>query len=225
VIATEQAALHLRSQELVAEIAHPSGYYTGVADAPSDLELLAAWRAGDLRAGDALVSRHWDGIARFFRAKVGDDAADLIAQTFLACVEAIDRIEGDNVRGYLFGVARRRLADHFRRRARTPALDPGVSSLADLAPGAITELGRRERDALLRDALARIPLDDQIALELFHLEHLSTRELAAVLDVPENTVRSRLGRARDKLRAVLAERASPDAARLAESQLDPNPSD
>ena len=196
-----------------------------MASAPSDLELLVAWRGGDARAGDALVSRHWASVARFFRAKAGADAADLIAQTFLACVEAIDRIEGDNVRGYLFGVARKRLADHFRRRARTPELDAGVSSLADLAPGAITELGNRERDALLRDALTRIPLDDQIALELSYFEHLSTRELATALDVPENTVRSRLVRARDKLRKALAERGSLEEAQLAESQLDASASD
>jgi len=166
------------------------------------------------------VSRHWTSISRFFRAKVGDDGADLISQTFLACVEGKDRIEGDNVKAYLFAVARRRLADHFRRRARAPAVDFGLSSLADLATGPATELGRRQRGELLRDALARIPLDDQIALELAYFESLSTRELASVLEVPENTVRSRLSRARDKLRAVLSELGTPDEAKLAESQLD-----
>jgi RNA polymerase sigma factor (sigma-70 family) len=186
----------------------------------SDLELLDAWRAGDTRSGDELVSRHWTSISRFFRAKVGDDGADLISQTFLACVEGKDRIEGDNVKAYLFAVARRRLADHFRRRARAPAVDFGLSSLADLATGPATELGRRQRGELLRDALARIPLDDQIALELAYFESLSTRELASVLEVPENTVRSRLSRARDKLRAVLSELGTPDEAKLAESQLD-----
>ncbi|MEO8703870.1 MAG: sigma-70 family RNA polymerase sigma factor [Kofleriaceae bacterium] len=185
----------------------------------SDHELLEAWRGGDKHAGDELVSRHWTSVSRFFRAKVGDDGADLISQTFLACVEGKDRIEGDNVKAYLFACARRRLADHFRRRARTPALDFAVSSLADLATGPLTELGRRQRGELLREGLARIPLDDQIALELAYFESMSTRELAAVLEIPENTVRSRLSRARAKLRAALAELASPEDAKLAESQL------
>ena len=186
----------------------------------SDLELLDAWRAGDSVAGDELVSRHWTSISRFFRAKVGDDGADLISQTFLACVENKDRIEGDNIKAYLFAVARRRLADHFRRRARTPAVDFGLSSLADLAPGPVTELGERRRGELLRDGLAKIPLDDQIALELSYFEAMSTREIAGVLEIPENTVRSRLSRARDKLRAALADLGSPEDAKLAESQLD-----
>jgi RNA polymerase sigma-70 factor (ECF subfamily) len=186
----------------------------------SDFELLDAWRAGDLAAGNDLVTRYWTSISRFFRSKIGDDGADLISQTFLACVEGRDRIDGDNVRAYLFATARRRLADHFRKRARAPELDVALSSLVDLATGPVTQLGRRERGELLHSALARIPLDDQIALELAYFEQLSTRELAGVLDIPEPTVRSRLSRARDKLRDRLAELGTPDEARLAESQLE-----
>ena len=186
----------------------------------TDLELLDAWRGGQASAGEELVARHWTSIARFFRAKVGDDGADLISQTFLACVEARDRIEGDNVKAYLFAVARRRLADHFRTRARSPLVDLALSSLADLAPGPATELTRRQRGALLRDGLTRIPLDDQIALELSYFEEMSTREIAAVLEIDENTVRSRLSRARDRLRVALAQLAPPDEAAVAESQLD-----
>lgn len=183
----------------------------------TDLELLDAWRSNDAKAGQELVTRHWSAISRFFRAKVGDDGADLISQTFLACVEGKETIE--NVRAYLFGVARRRLADHFRTRARAPGMDLAMSSLADLAPGPATELDRHQRAELLMVALTRIPLDDQIAIELSYFEGLSTRELAAVLEIPENTVRSRLSRARDKLRAALAGLGTPEEAALAESQL------
>ena len=165
------------------------------------------------------MSRHWASISRFFRAKVGDDGADLISQTFLACVESKDAIEGDNIKAYLFGVARRRLADQLRKRMRAPAIDFAISSLVDLGTGPATALARRQRSELLRDGLARIPLDDQIALELAYFEAMSTREIAAVLEVAENTVRSRLSRARDKLRAALAELAAPDEAADAESQL------
>jgi RNA polymerase sigma factor (sigma-70 family) len=190
-----------------------------VATGLDDLQLLDAWRAGDLRAGDELVSRHWASISRFFRTKIGDDGADLISQVFLACVEGKDRIEGDNIKAYLFAIARRRLADHFRKRSRAPIQDFGLSSLADLASGPATALGKQQRRELLRDGLARIPLDDQIALELSYFEGLSTRELAGVLEIPENTVRSRLSRAREKLRVVLAELGTSEEVSLVESQL------
>jgi len=186
----------------------------------SDGELLAGWRGGDNAAGQQLVERHWSSIARFFRSKIGDDGADLISQTFLACVEARDRIEGDNVKAYLFSVARRRLADHFRSRARSPSIDFSASSVIDLGTGPTTHVSRRERRELLHDALARIPLDDQIALELAYFEGMSMREIASVLELQENTVRSRLARAREKLRSVLAALGPPEDAAFAESQLD-----
>lgn len=187
------------------------------ADVASDADLLASWRAGDLAAGDALVSRHWASIARFFRSKIGDDGADLISQTFLACVENVDSIE--HIKAFLFSVARRRLADHLRQRARTPDLDLGLSSLVDLGPGPVTELGAREQKELLYAGLARIPLDDQIALELAYFEGMAGDEIARVLEINENTVRSRLSRAREKLREALASLASPEEAALAESGL------
>jgi RNA polymerase sigma-70 factor (ECF subfamily) len=187
----------------------------------SDVELLDAWRGGDPAAGEELVARHWTSVSRFFRSKIGDDGADLISQTFLACVEGRDRIEGDNIKAYLFAVARRRLADHFRKRARTPSLDFAASSVIDLGTGPVTHVSRRQRSELLRDGLARIPLDDQIALELAYFEGLSTRDIAAVLEIGENTVRSRLSRAREKLREVLATLATAEDAAFADSQLGP----
>jgi len=183
---------------------------------PSDQDLLAGWRAGDLAQGDALVTRYWASIARFFRSKIGDDGADLISQTFLACVENKDAIE--HVKAFLFAVARRRLADHLRARAKAP-IDLAMSSIADLGPGPVTELGARERKELLLAGLAKIPIDDQIALELAYFEGMEGDDIARVLEINANTVRSRLSRARDKLRAALAELGTADEAALAESQL------
>jgi RNA polymerase sigma factor (sigma-70 family) len=190
-------------------------WYTASAVA-EDLELLERWRKGDNTAGDALVTRYWTSIARFFRSKIGDDGADLISQTFLACVENRDSIA--NVKAFLFAVARRRLADHLRGQRRGP-VDLAVSSLIDLSPGPVTELDARERTELLRAGLARIPLDDQIAIELAYFEAMSTEDIANVLEINPNTVRSRLSRAREKLREILAVLASPDEAALAEAQL------
>lgn len=185
----------------------------------SDRELLEHWRGGDARAGEELVSRHWTSISRFFRSKVGDESADLISQTFLACVEGRDRIDGDDVRAYLFAVARKRLADHFRRGLRAPTVDLSVQSLADFRTGPATQLDRHERAELLRRAMSIIPVDDQIALELLYFEELPTRQIAAVLEIGDNTVRSRLARAKEKLERALRELASDQEAAQVESLL------
>jgi RNA polymerase sigma-70 factor (ECF subfamily) len=167
-------------------------------------QLLEAWRAGDAEAGSALVGEHFEAISRFFRAKLGDDVEDIIQETFLACVEARDRIEG-NFRGYLFGVATRRLFQHLRDRYKQRNLDFSVSSLADLRTTPSEGVARNQRAELIRSALRQLPLDAQLTLELAYWEGLSGAEIAAALDVEPGTVRSRLTRARSRLREIVVE--------------------
>lgn len=173
-----------------------------VADMQTDRELLDAWCAGDRDAGDALVRRHFDAVCRFFRGKLGDDVEDLIQRTFQICTARRDALgpEG-SFRGYLFGIARHLLLDHLRRRYRRDAADDiTAQSLADLGTSPSAAVARNEREALLREALHRIPLEQRIILELAHWEGLSGREIAEALEIGENTVRSRLSRARAALR-------------------------
>lgn len=184
----------------------------------SDSELLERWRGGDRAAGDQLVDRYFLPVSRFFRGKVGADAADLISATFLACVEGRDRIGEAGFRAYLFGVARRRLADHFR--GQRDEVDLADLSLADLRTSPSGKLARAESGALLRAALETIPVDDQIALELAYWEELTGDEIAGVLGVAANTARSRLSRARGRLRAALEQLATPAEAALADAELD-----
>jgi RNA polymerase sigma factor (sigma-70 family) len=167
------------------------------------LELLDAWRGGDAEAGSALVAEHFEEVSRFFRAKLGDDVEDLIQETFLACVEGRDRIEG-SFRGYLFGVATRRLFQHLRSRYKHD-LDGSVSSLADLGSTPSEGVARNQRAELIRAALRRIPLEAQLILELSYWEGLSGAEIAAALDIEPGTVRSRLSRARSRLRELVIE--------------------
>jgi RNA polymerase sigma-70 factor (ECF subfamily) len=184
----------------------------------SDLELLDAWRAGDADAGDQLFERHFDALYRFFAAKLASGVEDAIQQTLLACVEARERIRGDGgFRGFLFGIARHQLYAAFRERYRAAEVDPSVSSIADLGPSPASAIGDRREHKLLLDALRSIPLDLQVALELSLWEGLSGPEMAAALDLPEGTVRSRLRRAREALEARIAELA--ESADLAASTL------
>jgi len=82
-----------------------------------------------------------------------------------------------------------------------------VSSIMDLTPRPSRVVAERREQQLLLAALRAIPVDLQIAVELYYWEGLSGSELAAVLDVPEGTVRSRLRRAREALAARMVELA------------------
>lgn len=165
--------------------------------------LLEAWRGGDLRAGDALVERHSAIVVRFFRSKLGDDIDDFVQQTFTDVVRARDRLSG-SFRAYLLAVARHRLVDELRRRLRRPeALDIATMSLEDIGTSLSQRFARDERKLAMLRALRGLPVDFQIVLELAYWEDLSGAEIAEVVGVPPNTVRSRLARAREALRAAL----------------------
>jgi RNA polymerase sigma-70 factor (ECF subfamily) len=188
----------------------------------SDFELLDAWRAGDRGAGNTLVERHFLSLYRFFRNKLGGDIDDLIQRVFLACVESRDAFRKEaSFRTYLFAVARNELHAHFRRERRDAVLDFGELSVEDLGPSPSQLVAREEEQRVLLRALRMIPLDYQIALELFYWEQLTGRELAAVLDIPEGTARTRLRRARSALAQRLSRLIkSPDVLRSTTDNLD-----
>lgn len=176
-------------------------------------ELLAAWRAGDDEAADALLRAHFDSVYRFFRAKLPLDVEDLVQRTFLACLEGKERITEGDFRAYLFGVARRVMMDHLRQQYRRgELLDPLEHSIRDLRTSPSRLVARRDGHEALVAAMQKLPLDTQILLELAYWEGLSGKEIASVLEIEENTVRSRLSRARVALREALeADLGAPEA--------------
>jgi RNA polymerase sigma factor (sigma-70 family) len=171
-----------------------------------DVELLERWCEGDVAAGNELFSRHFHAVLRVFRFKVAH-ADDLVQRTFLACIEHRDAIrDARRFRAYLLRIARNELYAHLRSRAGRTDLDTGVTSLHELGESPSTAAGRAQEHGRLLAALRRIPLDYQVALELFYWEGLTGDELALVLDVPVGTVRSRLRLGRQLLREQLGER-------------------
>ena len=180
----------------------------------SDAELLDAWRAGDLDAGDRLFSRYFDRVFRFFSAKLGSHVEDLTQRTFEACVRAAPRIsDGTSFRGYLFGIARRQLLQHLERQRYAARVIPQEHSLRDLGTSPSEAIAAAEAQRIVLEALRGLPLDHQIALELFYWEGMSVGELATVLGVPAGTVKSRLSRARENLREEIRAMPMPEVQR------------
>lgn len=177
--------------------------------AVSDRELFAAWANGDIAAAAELFERHFGAIDRFFRNKVMDGYDDLVQQTFAACLESRDRFRGDaSFRTYLFGIANNILRSHFRSRRRdAERLEWTEVSACDLAPGPSTLVRERNEQALLLESLRRIPMAYQVVLELYYWEELSGAAIAEIVNIPENTVRSRLRRGKELVEAQMQELA------------------
>ena len=182
----------------------------------SDFELLEAWKAGDDASGNLLVRRHFERIYMFFDSKVGGAVEDLTQRTFLACTTARDRIDPQrSFRTYLYGIARNQLLQYYTRLRRDSERDDLWQRSADEAFETPSQMvARHDEQRLLLKALRSIPLELQIAVELFYWEEMPLADIANVVEIPEGTVKSRLHRAKLLLREkVLELAASPEIAR------------
>jgi RNA polymerase sigma-70 factor (ECF subfamily) len=170
------------------------------------VELLDAWRGGDVRAGDVLFRRYFAQLSRFFRNKADVGVEDLIQSTFLASIAGRDELSRGLELPHL--PVRHRASQPVR-----PLPAPGreidfvQTSVVDLGASPSGPLTRHEEAAALLRALRAIPLEFQIVLELTYWEGMKGPEIAEVLGIPANTVRSRLARARDALRQALTDGA------------------
>jgi RNA polymerase sigma factor (sigma-70 family) len=172
---------------------------------PSDLELLRAWRAGDRRAGSELFTRHFDSVRRFFLNKIDTGVEDLVQRTFVACVESRDRFREDaSFRTYLFAIAHNLLKESYRSKRRNAReVDFERDSIADLGAGPTSLVAARHQEQLVVHALRQIPIEAQVLLELYYWEELTGAELAVILAIPEDTVRSRIRKAKELLQEAI----------------------
>lgn len=168
-------------------------------------DTLRRWRTGERSAGNALFERHVDAVIMFFRTKVDDGVEDLVQDTFLACSRGSSSVTGrGRFRAYLLGVARNVLFDALRSKYRAP-FDPLTQSATDLGASPFSELAKQEEQRRIMQAMRALPLDFQITLELVYWQDMSGAEVAEVLQISPNTVRSRLARANERLRDLLSQ--------------------
>ena len=172
----------------------------------SDARLVEAWRGGDREAGKRLFERHYAGVARFFRNKVGEAGPDLIQRTFLACVEGRERFRRESsFRSYLFSIAYKIVCKYYRERRRDAGRVDFEEESAHSLSSPISAVAARQEQRLLLEGLRRLPVDYQVVLELHYWEGMSATELADVLGIPVGTAKTRLRRGRELLEERLRE--------------------
>jgi RNA polymerase sigma-70 factor, ECF subfamily len=131
-----------------------------------------------------------------------EDAAEAIAETFATLWRRFDRCpEGDELRPWLFGVARRVIANQRRGERRRSAL--GERLAANLDPATFEAILPDEATSDLVGALATLNESDRELLSLVAWEGLTRHELAVALGTSRAVARLRLHRARKRLRAAL----------------------
>jgi RNA polymerase sigma factor (sigma-70 family) len=181
----------------------------GAADARLDDAVLIERSWHEPEAFAALYDRHAAPIHRFAGRRLGDQMADdVVGETFLAAFRRRKRYDLRRVdaRPWLYGIAANVIGKHRRAEvrmlrafARTGA-DPVAAGHADLVDSRVCAAAV-QRD--LAAALAGLPAGDRDVLLLIAWADLSYEETAAALGIPVGTVRSRLHRARRKVREAL----------------------
>jgi RNA polymerase sigma-70 factor (ECF subfamily) len=172
---------------------------------PTDEDLLAAYQQGDPGAFEALLRRHRAPLFTFLVRMLGDreKAADLAQETFLRIVKGAQAWEHRaRFQTWLFTIARNLCADHGRRERfrRADSLDSegpdGEPSMVESVPGTEIDPGRGAESARLRPvlqkALLSLPAEQREVFVLREQAGLPFREIAELVGVNENTVKSRM---------------------------------
>jgi RNA polymerase sigma factor (sigma-70 family) len=193
------------------------------ADEDVDRKLLEAWAAGDRRAGNTLLTRHYVWVRRYFLSKDESFYKDLTNRTFEQCIKSREDFRGDSsFRSYLFGIAYRVLCSHLRelKRREFHPFDPESDALVDTGlPAMSSYIFANEQARMLLACLRRLTLNAQTVLELRYWSELPELEIQRVLNLPTRAaVAGRLRVAKEALRREWA-RVQPDLA-LTEDNLD-----
>ncbi len=184
---------------------------------PDEGALVSAAKAGDLGAFEELVNRY-EG--RIFRLTMNitqnrEDAQDATQDAFLKSFQNLDRFQGDS-RFYTWLVriaVNEALMRLRRRRPNVVSLDEPVETEEDLIPHDVQDWGptpeqrfaRSEMNSILNEAIGKLEPIFRTVFLLRDVEQISTEETAELLGISVPAVKSRLLRARLKLREILSQ--------------------
>ena len=172
----------------------------------SDEQLMLEFQKGKAPAFEELFQRYRNPIYGFFRRRLNDvaRAEDMAQETFIVILRGTERYEPRaKFRTYLYAVALKLLWTERRKELREARVGVEIPELQpESDPSAAI---------WIRDALARLDADHREVLMLREYEQLSYDEIAELLEIPINTVRSRLFRAREELKALLEPQTAREA--------------
>jgi len=177
-------------------------------DALADLADIHRVLAGDNRAFRPIVERYADRVLAFCRSRRldEDEAADLTQDVFLRAFRSLGSFRlGESFPSWLFAIAANRIRSRGGKRSSEERKIEAVAAEegARESPDALVEAERVFEAEAVRKAVATLPAEQRSVVELYYFAELSVAEVTVVLGIGEEAVKSRLFRARKKLRSLL----------------------
>lgn len=183
---------------------------------PDDRILIERSQSGDRNAFDALIRKHEKRAYQYaFRLTSNpEEASDIVADAFVRVYTAMKNFKGQSAfTTWLYRILTNCFLDARKKEKSRSAVSLESTLLTDdgemerqvvddsPSPSDVSEKNERER--IMQDAVALLPEYQKAMIVMYHAEMLSYEEIAAALDLPIGTVKSRLNRARLSMRELL----------------------
>jgi RNA polymerase sigma-70 factor (ECF subfamily) len=174
--------------------------------ATSDEALIGRIASGDRLAMQVLFARHHVRVYRFVLRLVRDEwkAEDLISEVFLDVWRQADRFEGrSTVSTWLLAIARFKALSALRRKPDEELDDESAAAIEDDADDPEVALAKKDRSAVIRKCLTGLSAEHREIIDLVYYHEKSVEEVAEIVGIPQNTVKTRMFYARKKLGEML----------------------
>jgi RNA polymerase sigma-70 factor (ECF subfamily) len=172
----------------------------------SDETLVVRIAAGDRLAMRALFARHHVRIYRFVLRLLRDEQAaeDLVGEVFLAVWRQAARFEERSAAStWLLSIARLKALSRLRKRGDEELDDAAAATIADPGDDPEVATAKKQLGEILRRCLARLSPSHREIIDLVYYQGMGIREIAAIVGIPENTVKTRMFHARKQLSVLL----------------------
>jgi len=174
--------------------------------ATSDELLIGRIASGDRLAMQVLFARHHVRVYRFVFRLVRDEwrAEDLISEVFLDVWRQAGKFEGRSaVSTWLLAIARFKALSALRRRPDEALDDETAEAIEDTSDDPQVALEKKDKSAVIRKCLERLSAEHREIIDLVYYHEKSVEEVAEIVGIPENTVKTRMFYARKRLAEIL----------------------
>jgi RNA polymerase sigma-70 factor (ECF subfamily) len=176
-------------------------------DASSDEALVAQIAGRDKQALQSLYSRHHVRVYRFALRFLNDEAAaeDMVSEVFIDVWRQAERFEGrSQVTTWLLAIARNKALSLLRRRSAETLDDEVAEFIEDPSDNPEAVMLKRQRASVLQDCLTQLSPAHREIVDLVYYHEKSVEEVAEIISVPANTVKTRMFYARKRIGELMA---------------------